>query len=303
MVSNGEIKTCTKCNLTKKIDCFHRCVSNKDGYKNICKRCICLYAKEYGQKNKEKIRQTRVKRIEQSRKTYLQKRRGWYRTNKNKALTYIDDNKVGFIYRQAKRRAKERGLDFSITKNDIIIPTFCPILEIKISTNNRTTAKHSSPSLDRINNCIGYTKSNTRIISYRANTIKNDATKDEIKEIISFIENFNKYEPVSFQINKEVEKRLKRMIRDARYRAKKLKLDFTINFDDIKKLTVNTCPILNLPIDWTLNKRSDNSPSLERIDSKQGYTPSNVAIISWRANRIKKDATIQELKLIFEKAY
>jgi predicted RND superfamily exporter protein len=42
------------------------------------------------------------------------------------------------------------------------------------------------------------------------------------------------------------------------------------------------------------------TPSLDRIDSKKGYTPDNVWVISHRANQIKNDATIEELKLITE---
>ena len=44
----------------------------------------------------------------------------------------------------------------------------------------------------------------------------------------------------------------------------------------------------------------DESPSLDRIDSKKGYTKDNVQVISNRANRLKADGNIEEFKLILK---
>lgn len=63
----------------------------------------------------------------------------------------------------------------------------------------------------------------------------------------------------------------------------------------------DTCPIFGLTLNydgvenpgWT---RTDNSPSIDRIDSDKGYTIDNIQIISWRANRIKNDSTPEELR-------
>lgn len=60
------------------------------------------------------------------------------------------------------------------------------------------------------------------------------------------------------------------------------------------------CPILKIQLCYTNTKPLDNSPSLDRIDSTKGYIPNNVHIISWRANRIKSNATPEELKMLAE---
>lgn len=42
----------------------------------------------------------------------------------------------------------------------------------------------------------------------------------------------------------------------------------------------------------------DNSPTLDKIEPALGYVPGNIIVISGRANRLKADATIDELRAI-----
>jgi hypothetical protein len=79
-------------------------------------------------------------------------------------------------------------------------------------------------------------------------------------------------------------------------RAEKLKFIETLEIPDV-------CPILGLTLNYDGVKKSgwtrtDNSPSIDRIDSSKGYTIGNIQIISWRANRIKNDSTPEELMKI-----
>lgn len=47
--------------------------------------------------------------------------------------------------------------------------------------------------------------------------------------------------------------------------------------------------------------KGDDSYSLDRIDSSRGYVKGNIWVISLRANRIKNDSTVEELRLIADK--
>lgn len=47
----------------------------------------------------------------------------------------------------------------------------------------------NSPTVDRINNKLGYIKGNVKVISWRANRIKNNGNKEELEKVISYIEN------------------------------------------------------------------------------------------------------------------
>lgn len=92
------------------------------------------------------------------------------------------------LYESARDRAKIKGIEFTITIDDIIIPDTCPVLGIPLKTNKLGTDISSSPSIDRIDNSKGYIKDNIAIISHRANTLKNDGTIEELELLIYFIE-------------------------------------------------------------------------------------------------------------------
>lgn len=86
----------------------------------------------------------------------------------------------------AKRRAKQKGIEFSITKDNIVIPELCPILGVRIEVNDRRW-QDSSPTIDRIDATVGYITGNVHVICARANRIKNDATVDELELIASYL--------------------------------------------------------------------------------------------------------------------
>lgn len=92
----------------------------------------------------------------------------------------------------AKTRSRAKNLDFNITLDDIIIPEFCPILETKLTRGDhkRWEAPENTISLDRIDPTKGYIKGNVRVISTLANTMKNNATKEQLK---LFAKNIIKY--------------------------------------------------------------------------------------------------------------
>lgn len=83
------------------------------------------------------------------------------------------------------------------------------------------------------------------------------------------------------------------MLKEARKRAKRDALPFEINKADI--ITPKYCPILGIPLQIGIGTRSDNSPSLDKIIPNRGYVKGNIQVISYRANRFKSDASLEEL--------
>jgi hypothetical protein len=93
---------------------------------------------------------------------------------------YRKNNIQKSLFYSAKSRAKENNLDFDIELSDIIVPLVCPVLGIEISTSKE---KNNSPSLDKIIPSLGYTRGNVRVISWRANWIKNNMTPEEVEKL------------------------------------------------------------------------------------------------------------------------
>jgi hypothetical protein len=92
------------------------------------------------------------------------------------------------IFYAAKKRAKKKKITFDLVKEDIVIPIYCPILHVELIRNS-IHDKDFSPSLDRIDSDKGYLKDNIAVISLRANRIKNDATLEELRKLVMWLEN------------------------------------------------------------------------------------------------------------------
>ena len=86
------------------------------------------------------------------------------------------------------------------------------------------------------------------------------------------------------------------MVIAARTRAQASGVEFSISEQDI--VVPDICPILGIPLSVGVGRQHDGSPSLDRFDNLRGYTPDNVRVISWRANDLKRNATIEELERI-----
>lgn len=91
---------------------------------------------------------------------------------------------------QARKRAKAKGIDFSISKEDIFIPTHCPVLLIPlIPGTGKFGPARGSPSLDRIDDSLGYVKGNVQVISHKANTAKNNLSPSDLLKMANWITN------------------------------------------------------------------------------------------------------------------
>ncbi len=117
-------------------------------------------------------------KYKEQRKTYAENNKD----SKNKgALEYYYKKKVEdpvrYLLKYAKLRAKQKGIEFSLVKEDIVIPKLCPYLQVPLTIAG--DRKHS-PSIDRIDPSLGYSKGNIEIISTLANSMKWNSTKEEL---------------------------------------------------------------------------------------------------------------------------
>ena len=117
-------------------------------------------------------------------------------------------------------------------------------------------------------------------------------------EILKRIERRKKLYPLRFRCQ---------MLRSGmqnRAKIKNLEYDkefFTIEYliKRLSKKPICECCGKKLDLGYKSDKKfNDNSPSMDRVNSKKGYIKSNVAILCWRCNKHKQDATAEELRKI-----
>lgn len=86
------------------------------------------------------------------------------------------------------------------------------------------------------------------------------------------------------------------LLNGARQRAKAKGIPFNLVTADIH--IPDLCPALSIPLGVTPGKLTDSTPTLDRIYNFMGYVRGNVIVVSWRANRIKNNADIHELRAL-----
>lgn len=107
-------------------------------------------------------------------------------------IRWKKNNPVGALMAGRRADAKQRGIEFTITEDDVIIPDVCPVLGIPIVCTAGKTRTNNSPSIDRIDNSKGYVPGNVVVISWRANLLKKDASINEIIMLAEFYSKFIK---------------------------------------------------------------------------------------------------------------
>jgi len=138
------------------------------------------------QKN-EYLKEWRKKNAAHIKEYVMSKYGGW----SARSRMYKERNPSKVLLNSARRRAKDKKFKFNIEVSDINIPIMCPILDIpvlKVYTHGKKAGPtNNSPSLDRIDNAKGYIKGNVQVISHQANTMKANATPEELVKFAHWI--------------------------------------------------------------------------------------------------------------------
>ncbi len=153
---------------------FHKNKSKRDGLSSSCKTCD----------------------NEQGRNWYADAGKQW-------AKDYAKANPVLVMTRSmvghAKGRAKDKNLPFdidldyvrSMVGENAELASHCPVFGIALDWSrqrgNGGKPLPNSPSIDRIDPERGYVKGNIKIISFRANQIKSDASHEELKLVTAYL--------------------------------------------------------------------------------------------------------------------
>lgn len=163
------LKPCSRCGGPK--ERAHR--------RRLCERCPPKTAtqktREYVAKNIETLRDRR--------RVYAVKNRDRLRAIRLKSHHRDPRRKLLAL---ARARSRKNGLGFNLSIEDVTIPVACPVLGIPLVVGGGTGFQDASPTLDRVNNSMGYVRGNVLVVSWRANRIKCDATPHELRSLADF---------------------------------------------------------------------------------------------------------------------
>lgn len=84
------------------------------------------------------------------------------------------------------RRCRLENIPFNIDATDCVVPEKCPVLGLELKVGGGRNCP-TSPSLDKIIPALGYVKGNVRVISWRANELKGNATLAEVEAVLRYM--------------------------------------------------------------------------------------------------------------------
>lgn len=167
------------------------CKSRMEKNEYTCKICAREKRKKWTKENPE-----RAKEIVDKAKKKFQSKEGYGEYVNVKSKKWRSENPKKVLLINAKSRAKRKNIVYNLDINDIIIPEFCPILGIPLEFG---LPKHSDglPSLDRIIPSKGYTKGNVAVISFKANSLKNSNSIEDLEKILKWMKTIQKQTNIS----------------------------------------------------------------------------------------------------------
>lgn len=169
------MKKCTKCLAEKELSEFYKSKGSKDGHTYNCKSCHAAYRESKREEAKVYMQNLRAEKRDEINK---KKRDSWQNQDFRKKLIC-----------QVRARSKTRGIEFNLELEDIPYTEICPLLGCKLIPGTKNDYEYTH-SLDRIDPNKGYIKGNVWVMSKKANSMKNNAT---IEELIQFAENVLKF--------------------------------------------------------------------------------------------------------------
>lgn len=169
-----------------------------------CVECNKLAVKRHYRRNpytRQKVINRATERQEQNNERHKQYIASYYQRNKEAAYEsakrwrarhhgtrpYIIQQMIA----RARRRARQYQIDYNLTYEYLVAiwpdDVVCPVLGIELDLSGEIL--HRCASIDRIDNTRGYVQGNVSVVSFRANSIKSDATLQELERLVEYMSN------------------------------------------------------------------------------------------------------------------
>ena len=125
----------------------------------------------------------------------FQTRKAWVAANRERVREserrWRGKNPQRYLFLTRRSHALRKGVEFTVTFEQIEWPTHCPVLGIplryEVGVAGIKHGKFNSASLDRFDPSKGYLDGNVRVISWRANRLKADGAVAEFEALIRYM--------------------------------------------------------------------------------------------------------------------
>lgn len=156
------MKVCSCCGEEKDLLFFYK--KTKTSYRNPCKECSNKISKLWRKNNPEATKLIKSRHHQKYKNKQVENQ-----------VKYQINNPEKHLYNAARGRAMKFGIEFDIEVSDVVIPSVCPVFGVEFKRGTPYAA-----SLDRVDSSLGYIKGNVQVISRLANTMKSNATQDQL---------------------------------------------------------------------------------------------------------------------------
>jgi hypothetical protein len=96
-------------------------------------------------------------------------------------------NKRVRLIKSIRSRAAKNGISFDIEVSDLVWPTHCPILGMKLDYEASFPPPDNGVSVDRIIPSLGYVRGNVQVVSWLANRMKSNATPEQMLSFARYV--------------------------------------------------------------------------------------------------------------------
>lgn len=177
-------KICNKCEVEKELSEFHKRKKSRDGFSHTCKECV-------NSKNRERHKEHKYQQGRRDRYSRNRDDQDFILKSKERSRKHYNsiEGRAASLLKTTKRiSSKFDYVDDPVDLNFIIDKLMigkCEVTGIDFCYDNKfeTSKNPLSPSIDRIDSRIGYSKDNVRIVLWQYNLMKGELTDEQLFNI------------------------------------------------------------------------------------------------------------------------
>lgn len=177
-------KVCSKCNILKSYDDYHKSSQRSDGISHSCASCVNEYNRKRSSLDSD-IRKRRMKHekimtnpeLHEKAKSYSKL---YYNSLTGRAKSLLKTT----TRRSSKFEEVDNPVDIEFILEKLKVGK-CEVTGIAFDYDNKfNTCKNPlSPSIDRVDSNKGYSKDNVRIVLWQYNLMRGELTDDQLFDI------------------------------------------------------------------------------------------------------------------------